>query len=279
MLPDHTFADAPRLDIVLVPGGQGTRREVDNPVVIDWLRTVGARCTWVTSVCTGALLLHEAGFAQGKRVTTHWSFIETLRARGDVTVLEDTRYVRDGNLVTGNGDPVEPQITIPPQAQSVTIAADGTVSYSQPGQSASQVAGQIQLANFTNPAGLMTQALMANTDLKVIGICDTPSELFQRISEILRQPRDEVRLELADYHSIHRALDRYYSVFDRVGAHAQRAMTDTHFVVTPVTVSPFVSETDVHQAITRRRCADQPAVLLVPPSSHPFLVTVHSRGL
>ncbi len=103
VLPDHTFADAPRLDIVLVPGGQGTRREVDNPVVIDWLRTVGARCTWVTSVCTGALLLHEAGFAQGKRVTTHWSFIETLRARGDVTVLEDTRYVRDGKLVTSAG--------------------------------------------------------------------------------------------------------------------------------------------------------------------------------
>jgi flagellar basal-body rod protein FlgG len=61
---------------------------------------------------------------------------------------------RDGNLVTGDGDPTEPQITIPAQAQSITIAADGTVSYTQPGQTASQVAGQIQLANFANPAGL-----------------------------------------------------------------------------------------------------------------------------
>jgi flagellar basal-body rod protein FlgG len=61
---------------------------------------------------------------------------------------------RDGNMVTGDGDPVEPQITMPAQAQSITIAADGTVSYTQPGQTASQVAGQIQLANFTNPAGL-----------------------------------------------------------------------------------------------------------------------------
>ncbi|HTP85646.1 MAG TPA: flagellar basal-body rod protein FlgG [Bryobacteraceae bacterium] len=61
---------------------------------------------------------------------------------------------RDGNLVTGDGDPVEPQITIPAQAQSITIAADGTVSYTQPGQTAAQVAGQIQLANFANPAGL-----------------------------------------------------------------------------------------------------------------------------
>jgi flagellar basal-body rod protein FlgG len=61
---------------------------------------------------------------------------------------------RDGNLVTSSGDAIEPQITVPQEAQSVTIAADGTVSYSQPGQTASQIAGQIQLANFTNPAGL-----------------------------------------------------------------------------------------------------------------------------
>jgi flagellar basal-body rod protein FlgG len=61
---------------------------------------------------------------------------------------------RDGNVVTSDGDPLEPQITIPPQSQSITIASDGTVSYVQPGQNASQVAGQIQLANFANPAGL-----------------------------------------------------------------------------------------------------------------------------
>jgi 6-phospho-beta-glucosidase len=60
-----------------------------------------------------------------------------------------------------------------------------------------RVAPRAWFINFTNPAGLMTQALMANTHLKVIGICDTPSELFQRISEILREPRDEVRLEYA----------------------------------------------------------------------------------
>ncbi len=60
----------------------------------------------------------------------------------------------DGNLVTADGNPVQPQITVPAQAQSITIAADGTVSYTQPGQTASQVAGQIQLANFANPAGL-----------------------------------------------------------------------------------------------------------------------------
>jgi transcriptional regulator GlxA family with amidase domain len=103
VVPDHAFANAPDLDIVLVPGGQGTRREVDNPVLIDWLRKVAGGCEWVTSVCTGSLLLHEAGIARGKRITTHHAFIETLRARGDVEVLERARYVRDGNLVTSAG--------------------------------------------------------------------------------------------------------------------------------------------------------------------------------
>ena len=103
VLPDVDFTTAPPLDVVLVPGGQGTRREASNPTLIGWLREVGQRCQWVTSVCTGALLLHEAGFAKGRRVTTHWAFIETLRQRGDVTVLEHRRYVRDGNVVTAAG--------------------------------------------------------------------------------------------------------------------------------------------------------------------------------
>ncbi|HXA04994.1 MAG TPA: flagellar basal-body rod protein FlgG [Bryobacteraceae bacterium] len=61
---------------------------------------------------------------------------------------------KDGNLVTGDGDPLEPQITIPPNAQAINIAADGTVSYTLPGQSAAQLAGQMQLAVFQNPSGL-----------------------------------------------------------------------------------------------------------------------------
>lgn len=103
VIPDHAFANAPKLDVVLVPGGQGTRREVSNERLIAWLKNVGAGCEWVTSVCTGALLLHEAGFAKGRRVTTHWAFVETLRQRPDVTVLEGVRWVRDGNLVTSAG--------------------------------------------------------------------------------------------------------------------------------------------------------------------------------
>jgi transcriptional regulator GlxA family with amidase domain len=104
VIPDCAIADAPALDVVLVPGGQGTRTEVENPVPIDWLRKLGPQLRWVTSVCTGALLLCEAGFARGKRVTTHWAFVEELRKRyPDVEVLERVRYVRDGNLCTAAG--------------------------------------------------------------------------------------------------------------------------------------------------------------------------------
>ncbi len=101
--PDHSFADAPVLDIVLVPGGQGTRREVSNTALIGWLRTVGGSCEWVTSVCTGSLLLHGAGLVDGKRITTHHAFIETLRGLGGSDVVGGVRYVRDGNLVTAAG--------------------------------------------------------------------------------------------------------------------------------------------------------------------------------
>ena len=104
VLPDHTLGDAPALDVLLVPGGQGTRREVDNPVLIDWLRRTAAGLSWVTSVCTGALLLCEAGLARGRRVTTHWAFIEDLRKRyPDVEVLENVRYARDDRLCTAAG--------------------------------------------------------------------------------------------------------------------------------------------------------------------------------
>src|SRR4051794_12320649 len=83
-------------------------------------------------------------------------FFQVRRPSGELAYTRSGSFHvdRDGNMVTSDGNPIEPQITIPPEAQSLTIAQDGTVSYSQPGQTAAQIAGQIQLANFTNPAGL-----------------------------------------------------------------------------------------------------------------------------
>lgn len=102
--PDHGFEDAPALDVVLVPGGQGTRREVDNPAMLAFLRRVAPGCRWITSVCTGALVLCGAGLCEGKRVTTHWAFLEELAERYPATeVVGRRRYVRDGQLVTAAG--------------------------------------------------------------------------------------------------------------------------------------------------------------------------------
>ena len=103
ILPDHTLDTHPALDVLLIPGGQGTRREVGNPAVIDWIREVSAVAAWTTSVCTGALLLHQAGPARGRRVATHFAFEDALAARGDITVVRDARYVVDGTLVTSQG--------------------------------------------------------------------------------------------------------------------------------------------------------------------------------
>jgi transcriptional regulator GlxA family with amidase domain len=104
VIPHTTIANCPALDVLLIPGGQGTRREVKNEVLLAWIAQTAQHCSWVTSVCTGALLLAAAGPAKGKRVTTHWGFVEQLRARDEVAeVLERVRYVRDGNLVTAAG--------------------------------------------------------------------------------------------------------------------------------------------------------------------------------
>lgn len=104
VLPDVTTARCPKLDVLLVPGGQGTRREVDNPSLLAWIAKAAAGCEWITSVCTGAMLLTAAGPARGRRVTTHWGFVKGLRARGEAAeVLGNIRYVRDGNIVTAAG--------------------------------------------------------------------------------------------------------------------------------------------------------------------------------
>jgi flagellar basal-body rod protein FlgG len=83
-------------------------------------------------------------------------FFQVRRPTGEVAYTRSGSFHldKDGNMVTADGDPLEPQITIPPQAQSITIAPDGTVSYLLPGQTNAQQAGQIQVAGFQNPAGL-----------------------------------------------------------------------------------------------------------------------------
>ena len=83
-------------------------------------------------------------------------FFQVRRPSGELAYTRAGNFHldRDGGIVNSDGNPLEPQITIPPDAQQISIAQDGTVSYTQPNQTAAQQAGQIQLANFQNPAGL-----------------------------------------------------------------------------------------------------------------------------
>ncbi|MGC9369181.1 MAG: DJ-1/PfpI family protein [Paracoccaceae bacterium] len=103
VLPGATYDEIPALDVIVLPGGSGARREIGNPATVDWLQRVAPGCTWITSVCTGAFLLLGAGLAKGRRITTHHAFLGDLRAMGGATVLEGRRFVRDGNVVSAGG--------------------------------------------------------------------------------------------------------------------------------------------------------------------------------
>ena len=103
VLPDVTFESCPKLDVVLIPGGQGTRREVENKPMLDWIARVAKDCQWVTSVCTGSLMLTAAGPARGKRVTTHWGFIETLRQRGEASEVSEVSELSEAADATPAG--------------------------------------------------------------------------------------------------------------------------------------------------------------------------------
>jgi transcriptional regulator GlxA family with amidase domain len=100
--PHVSFAECPRLDYLLVPGGQGTRTEVANENLIRFVADQARDARAVLSVCTGAFILHRAGLLSGKRATTHWSSLPRLRELGDVEVVEE-RVVRDGKIWTSVG--------------------------------------------------------------------------------------------------------------------------------------------------------------------------------
>ncbi len=102
LLPDTTFADHPPLDVVVVPGGEGTLLASADRTLLDWLAGVGAGASWVASVCTGALLLHASGLAAGKRLATHRAYEDHLAGLG-AEVVRDARWVADGNVVSSQG--------------------------------------------------------------------------------------------------------------------------------------------------------------------------------
>jgi len=98
----YTFDEAPAADLVIVPGGFGTRAGMENEALLGYIKRAGQGAQQVMSVCTGAFLLHRAGFLQGRRATTYWAQREALAQMGDVEVVEE-RWVHDGKVVTAAG--------------------------------------------------------------------------------------------------------------------------------------------------------------------------------
>lgn len=101
LTPDTTFDSCPALDVICIPGGAGVGDLMEDPETLGFIRRQAGNARFVTSVCTGALVLGAAGLLRGRRATTHWAFHELLGPLGAIPVRD--RVVRDGNLVTGGG--------------------------------------------------------------------------------------------------------------------------------------------------------------------------------
>jgi transcriptional regulator GlxA family with amidase domain len=102
-IANHSFLDAPRLDILLIPGGFGTRRIVSHRRTLEWIRAAAADCRWVASVCTGARVLATTGLVAGRRMTTHSMFLDEMAQCPHIEVVRSERYVVDGKYVSSAG--------------------------------------------------------------------------------------------------------------------------------------------------------------------------------
>ncbi len=102
--PHRPIADVASAEILLVPGGQGTRKEMSNSVLMEWIKQVGVTAELVLSVCTGSLLLAKAGLLEGLEATTHHGAIDLLRQTAPNTVIHaDRRFVDNGRVVCSAG--------------------------------------------------------------------------------------------------------------------------------------------------------------------------------
>ncbi len=102
--PHYTIENHPPLDILVVPGGWGTRREASNNTLLDWIAAQDRATQLTASVCTGAFLLATRGLLDGREATTHWASIDRLRqTHPAVTVRDDQRYIDTGHIITSAG--------------------------------------------------------------------------------------------------------------------------------------------------------------------------------
>jgi transcriptional regulator GlxA family with amidase domain len=138
ILSDYNFDSCPPLDYLLIPGGQGTRKEEGNLQLIEFIQNQAENCKQILSVCTGSLLLQAAGLLEGKKATTHWRSLECLRRNPKVQVMEE-RFTHDGMIWTSAG---------------VSAGIDMILAFIC-NQAGEEIAGQVQLAAEYYPSGII----------------------------------------------------------------------------------------------------------------------------
>jgi len=103
VIPDYTFENVPKINILVVPGGYGTRTLLNNEYLLSWIKSISDKSATITSVCSGSLLLGKAGLLEGKRATTHWGAIEALKSISkSIKVMSDRRII-DDEIITSAG--------------------------------------------------------------------------------------------------------------------------------------------------------------------------------
>ncbi len=103
IVPHWDFASSPAIDVLVVPGGFGTRPLLEDAEVLAWIRRTAARAQRITSVCTGALLLAQAGLLAGRRATTHWSSLDRLASLDATITVDGSQRVIDDVVITSAG--------------------------------------------------------------------------------------------------------------------------------------------------------------------------------
>ena len=104
VLPHYTFDSCPRLDLLVCPGGWGTRKELKNPIMLEWLRARATRVETLAAVCTGSMLLGFAGLLDGLHATTHWRSLDWMRESFPSVIVDyGKHFVQDGRVLTSAG--------------------------------------------------------------------------------------------------------------------------------------------------------------------------------
>ncbi len=144
VMPHESLSSCPPLDILVVPGGWGTRRLLDNTSLHEWLRERDGEVSLLTSVCTGSMVLGHAGLLDGRRATTHWRSLDWMtESLPSVTVERDLHVVEDGRVITSAGISAGIDMSLRVVAricgEEIALATARHMEYPYPGSNARRI--------------------------------------------------------------------------------------------------------------------------------------------